>query len=172
MNIFLYLFGEIFIWVISRNDFWGFHNPHFKVKWNLNMMHTWLASLEHTRARDVTTPGMRLDALWLAPCALFHACSFQRSPPTTAPRHKPRPITLDQSLALANAGAAATSMGASRPKRHSARMHLSASPIASCACPRAWVSFCVDAERLPPLVGASRCRSPRVQRAPTATRPP
>ena len=34
--------------------FWGFHNPHFKFKWNLNMMHTWLASLGHTRTRGVT----------------------------------------------------------------------------------------------------------------------
>ena len=33
----------------------GFKNPHFKFKWYLNMMHTWLASLGHTRTRDVTT---------------------------------------------------------------------------------------------------------------------
>lgn len=39
MNIFLDLFGAIFIWVISRNDSEGFTNPHFKFKWNLNMMH-------------------------------------------------------------------------------------------------------------------------------------
>ena len=54
MNIFLDLFGAIFIWVISRNDSEGFTDPHFKFKWNLNMMHTWLASLGHTRTRDVT----------------------------------------------------------------------------------------------------------------------
>ena len=55
MNIFLDLFGEIFIWIISRNDSEGFTNPHFKFKWNLNMMHKWLAGLGHTRTRDVTT---------------------------------------------------------------------------------------------------------------------
>ena len=33
----------------------GFTNPHFKIKWNLNMMHKLLASLGHTRTRDVTT---------------------------------------------------------------------------------------------------------------------
>ena len=55
MNSSLDLFGAIFIWVISRDDSEGFTNPHFKFKWNLNMMHTWLASLEHTRTRDVTT---------------------------------------------------------------------------------------------------------------------
>ena len=55
MNIFLDLFGEIFIWIISRNDSEGFTNPHFKFKWNLTMMHKWLAGLGHTRTRDVTT---------------------------------------------------------------------------------------------------------------------
>ena len=54
-NIFLGQIETIFIWVISRNDSEGFTNPHFKFKWNLNMMHTWLASLEHTRTRDVAT---------------------------------------------------------------------------------------------------------------------
>ena len=55
MSIFLDLFGTIFIWVISRDDPQGFTNPHFKIKWNLKMMHNWLASLGHTRTRDVTT---------------------------------------------------------------------------------------------------------------------
>ena len=32
-----------------QNDSEGFTNPHFKFKWNLNMMHKWLASLGHTR---------------------------------------------------------------------------------------------------------------------------
>ena len=60
MNIFLDPFGAIFIWDISRNDSEGFTDPHFKFKWNLDMMHTWLASLEHTRTRDVKTgPHLR-----------------------------------------------------------------------------------------------------------------
>jgi len=54
---FLGPFGAIFIWVIFRNDSEGFTNPHFRIKWNLNMMHTWLASLGHTRTRDVTDRG-------------------------------------------------------------------------------------------------------------------
>ena len=54
-DIFLDPFGAIFIWVISRNDSEGFTYPHFKFKWNLNMMHTWLASLGHTKTGDVTT---------------------------------------------------------------------------------------------------------------------
>ena len=29
--------------------FWGFHKSPFQIKWNLNMMHKWLASLGHTR---------------------------------------------------------------------------------------------------------------------------
>ena len=41
----------LFLEMISE----GFTNPHFKFKWNLNMMHTWLASPEQTRTRDVTT---------------------------------------------------------------------------------------------------------------------
>ena len=45
-----FLFGS-FLKMISE----GFTNPHFKFKWNLNMMHTWLASLGHTRTRDVIT---------------------------------------------------------------------------------------------------------------------
>ena len=49
MSIFLDPFGEIFIWVIFKNDSEGSTNPHFKFKWNLNMMHKWLASLGHTR---------------------------------------------------------------------------------------------------------------------------
>ena len=49
MSIFLDPFGEIFIWVILQNDSEGSTNPHFKFKWNLNMMHKWLASLGHTR---------------------------------------------------------------------------------------------------------------------------
>ena len=55
MSIFLDPFGEIFIWVIFKNDSEGSTNPHFKFRRNLNMMHKWLASLEHTRTRDVTT---------------------------------------------------------------------------------------------------------------------
>ena len=55
MSIFLDPFGAIFTWVIFRNDYEGFTNPHFKFKWNLNMMHKWLAGLGHTRTRDVTT---------------------------------------------------------------------------------------------------------------------
>ena len=55
MSIFLDPLGAISIWVISKNDSEGFTNPHFKFKWNLNMMHTLLASLGHTRTRDVTT---------------------------------------------------------------------------------------------------------------------
>ena len=39
MSIFLDLFGALFIWVISRDESEGFTNPHFKIKWNLNMMH-------------------------------------------------------------------------------------------------------------------------------------
>ena len=31
-----------------------FTNPQFNFKWNLNKMHTWLASIDHTRTRDVT----------------------------------------------------------------------------------------------------------------------
>ena len=46
---FLDPFGEIFIRVISKNDSEGSTNPHFKFKWNLNMMHKWLARLSHTR---------------------------------------------------------------------------------------------------------------------------
>ena len=34
MSIFLDLFGEIFIWIIFKNDSEGFTNPHFKIKWN------------------------------------------------------------------------------------------------------------------------------------------
>ena len=34
MSIFLDPFGEIFIWVIFKNDSEGFTNPHFKIKWN------------------------------------------------------------------------------------------------------------------------------------------
>ena len=49
MSIFLDPFGEIFIWVIFKNDSEGSTNPHFKFNWNLNMMHKWLASLGHTR---------------------------------------------------------------------------------------------------------------------------
>ena len=49
MSIFLDPFGEIFIWVIFKNDSEGSTNPHFKFIWNLNMMHKWLASLSHTR---------------------------------------------------------------------------------------------------------------------------
>ena len=32
-----------------QNDSEGSTNPHFKFKWNLNMMHKWLASIGHTR---------------------------------------------------------------------------------------------------------------------------
>ena len=39
MSIFLDPFGEIFIWVIFKNDSEGSTNPHFKFKRNLNMMH-------------------------------------------------------------------------------------------------------------------------------------
>ena len=55
MSIFLDLFGASFIWVISKNNSEGFTSPHFKIKWNLKMMHNLLASLGHTRTRDVTT---------------------------------------------------------------------------------------------------------------------
>ena len=37
-----------------QNDFWGFHKSPFQIHWILNMMHTWLASLEQNRTRDVT----------------------------------------------------------------------------------------------------------------------
>ena len=59
-NIFLDLFEAIFILVIFRNDFWGFHMSPFQIHWNLNIKlrsnsNTWLASLEQTRTRDVTS---------------------------------------------------------------------------------------------------------------------
>ena len=31
MNIFLDLFGEIFICIISKNDFWGFHKSPYQI---------------------------------------------------------------------------------------------------------------------------------------------
>lgn len=114
----------------------------------------------------------RLDALWLALSSLYRACSFQHSPTLAVPHLQCRHITLHRSLALADAGAAAASTGVSWPKCHSARVRLSTSSTASCASPRAWASYCVDAECLPPRLGASRRRSPRVQRAPAATCPP
>ena len=55
MSIFLDPFGEIFIWVIFKNDSEGSTNPHFKFKWKINMMQKLLASLGHARTRDVTT---------------------------------------------------------------------------------------------------------------------
>ena len=59
MSIFLDPFRAIFYLGHLQNDSEGFTNPYFNFKWNLNMMHKWLAGLGHTRTRDVTTHQSR-----------------------------------------------------------------------------------------------------------------
>ena len=49
MSIFLDPFWRNFYLGHFQNDSEGSTNPHFKFKWNLNMMHKWLTSLGNTR---------------------------------------------------------------------------------------------------------------------------
>ena len=67
-------------------------------------------------------PGMRVDALWVTPSALFECALFPRLPNHAKPRHHHRLDVLNSSLALA-----AASTGKVRPAQqcgaHCARRH-------------------------------------------------
>ena len=49
--------------------------------------------------------GMRVDALWVTPSALFERARFPRLPNLAKPRHHHRLDILNSSLALADSGA-------------------------------------------------------------------
>ena len=73
-------------------------------------------------------PGMRVDALWVTPSALFERARFPRLPNHAKPRHHHRLDILNSSLALANAGACRSEHGQKvRPAQqcgaHCARRH-------------------------------------------------
>ena len=72
-------------------------------------------------------PGMRVDALWVTPSALFERARFPRLPNHAKPRHHHRLDVLNSSLALADAGARRSEhgQGPASPtvRAHCARRH-------------------------------------------------
>ena len=72
-------------------------------------------------------PGMRVDALWVPPNALFARACFPRLPNHAKPRHHHRLDVLNSTLALADAGARRSEhgQGPASPtvRAHCARRH-------------------------------------------------